>query len=341
MQNSKLKIGIVIIGRNEGKRLIHCLESVKRVAQNNTAIVYVDSGSTDGSCEAASELGVEVIELNCNSPFTAARARNTGFQYLHKKFLELKYVQFIDGDCELLPNWLSAASETLDKDPSIVAVCGWRRELFPERSLFNRICDVEWHMGTVGEVGHFGGDVMIRTAALTAVGGYDESVIAAEDDEVSVRLRQSGGKIVRIDQESTLHDANMTTFQQWWQRAIRGGYAFAQVSSMHGAKPERKFVKEVRRIWLWGVFMPISLLVMAPLTQGLSLIGLLRYPLSAVKLTLTTRKQAWSWSHSFAWGFFCSLSAFPNAFGVIRFYWDSFRKAQHKIIEYKGPSTIS
>jgi glycosyltransferase involved in cell wall biosynthesis len=46
--------GIVIIGRNEGERLIGCLTSVKSYTDR---IVYVDSGSTDGSATAAERLG--------------------------------------------------------------------------------------------------------------------------------------------------------------------------------------------------------------------------------------------------------------------------------------------
>jgi hypothetical protein len=38
--------GVVVIGRDEGERLIRCLNSVKACARN---IVYVESGSTDGS----------------------------------------------------------------------------------------------------------------------------------------------------------------------------------------------------------------------------------------------------------------------------------------------------
>ena len=40
------KIGAVAIGRNEGERLINCLQSLKKDLKQ---IVYVDSGSTDGS----------------------------------------------------------------------------------------------------------------------------------------------------------------------------------------------------------------------------------------------------------------------------------------------------
>ena len=42
-------LGIVIIGRNEGDRLIRCIASVG----DEALVIYVDSGSTDESVAAA------------------------------------------------------------------------------------------------------------------------------------------------------------------------------------------------------------------------------------------------------------------------------------------------
>src|SRR4249919_2565668 len=91
------KVGVVAIGRNEGERLRKCLESVNRTAE---WVVYVDSGSTDGSAAMARDMGV---------PFTAGRARNEGFRRLREVAPSLAYVQFVDGDCELIEYWLEKA----------------------------------------------------------------------------------------------------------------------------------------------------------------------------------------------------------------------------------------
>lgn len=329
-------IGVVIIGRNEGDRLIRSLASV---ADGSRPVVYVDSGSTDGSCEAARDRGVTVANLDLSIPFTAARARNAGFDRLRELHPDVEYVQFIDGDCEVVAGWFAAAAIALGENPTVVAVCGWRRERYPDRSPYNRICDVEWRMGSVGETAHFGGDVMIRASAFAAVCGYDSNVIAAEDDELSVRLRQAKGAILRIDHNSTLHDANIQRLSQWWQRAKRCGYAYAQVSSLHGAPPERKFVKEIRRTWLWGVVVPLGAIVLSPFTMGLSLLAFGRYPLTALRTILRTRKRGFSWDESIPWGLSCGASVFPEAFGVVKFTGDRLLHRQHEIIEYKGAQT--
>jgi glycosyltransferase involved in cell wall biosynthesis len=53
--------GIVVIGRNEGQRLKRCLESA---LGNQVSIIYVDSGSVDGSAALARSMGAMVIELH-------------------------------------------------------------------------------------------------------------------------------------------------------------------------------------------------------------------------------------------------------------------------------------
>jgi len=330
------RTGIVTIGRNEGDCLIRCLDSLSIQIQDGVPVIYVDSGSTDGSCKAAHVRGVEVVNLDMTIPFTAARARNAGFARLQAMHPDVEYVQFIDGDCEVVEGWLDAAAHALDINTNVVAVCGWRQERYPERTLFNRICNVEWHMGNIGETQSFGGDVLIRADAFSAVGGYNNTVIAAEDDELSVRLRQANGMILRIDRTSTIHDVNMHHLSQWWQRARRCGYAYAKVSSLHGAPPEYKFVKEVRRTWLWGIFMPLSALMLALLTHGISLLIFLRYPFTALRVIMGTKRQGFSWADSVSWGGSCGLSVFPEAFGLVKFYLDRLRNQQAKIIEYKG-----
>lgn len=328
------RIGAVAIGRNEGERLRRCLVALGR---ETARIVYVDSGSDDGSVALARALGADVVELDMSIPFTAARARNAGFERLQARWPTTEYVQFVDGDMEVLPGWLETAAATLDADPRIVAICGWRRERHPERSIYNRICDMEWRMGPVGETANFGGDVMFRAEALAAVGGYDAGVIAAEDDELGVRLRDRGGKLVRIDHESTLHDADMHHFRQWWTRAKRCGHAFAQVRSLHGDGPQAKFVEELRRTLVYGAALPTGAIALTLPTLGLSWTAFGFYPLNAIRIAARTHREGHDWADALAWGASCALSPIPQALGVGKFFLDRLRRRAPEIIEYKRP----
>lgn len=224
-------IGVVVIGRNEGKRLERCLDSVRRT---DAAIVYVDSGSTDGSPSMARGKGADVVDLDLSRPFTAARARNEGFRRLVASRPDIEFVQFVDGDCEVVSGWLEAARTFLVAHETYAVVCGRRRERFPDRSVYNRMCDEEWDT-PVGDAQACGGDAMMRVVALAAVNGYRDGLIAGEEPELCVRLRQSGWRIHRLDQEMTLHDAAMTRFSQWWRRTLRSGHAYAEGAWIHGA----------------------------------------------------------------------------------------------------------
>ena len=100
-------IGVVAIGRNEGERLRRCLECARPAWA--LTIVYVDSGSTDDSIALARSRGVEVVELDMSAPFSAARARNAGFERLSQIDPGVRFVQFLDGDCEVADGWLDRA----------------------------------------------------------------------------------------------------------------------------------------------------------------------------------------------------------------------------------------
>jgi GT2 family glycosyltransferase len=326
--------GVVVIGRNEGERLVRALDSVVNQAAQ---VVYVDSGSTDQSVDNAKVRGVKTVALDMAIPFTAARARNAGWRKLRDIAPDARFVLFIDGDCEVLPGFVEQAAAVLERDEGIVAVCGYRRERYPSRSLYNRVCDVEWRSGPVGECTAFGGDVLIRLSALEAVGGYDEAVIAAEDDELGIRLRERGGRLFRINVESTLHDAAMTKAEQWWKRAVRCGYAYAQVNAMHGARtPERYFEKEKRRSLVWGAAVPAAALGLVPVTLGtsLSLLGL--YPVMAVRIARASKRNGLSAEDALAWGVSCAFAKVPEAVGIAKYTLDRARNKKPVIIEYKG-----
>jgi len=292
-------IAAVVIGRNEGARLLGCLDSLAgRVAR----IVYVDSGSTDGSAAAARARGAEVVDLDLARPFTAARARNAGLDRLRETGARPVHVQFVDGDCSVVPGWIETARAFLDSHPEVAAVCGRRRERHPEASVYNRLCDWEWDT-PVGEAKACGGDALIRMAALDAVGGYDPALIAGEEPEMCVRLRARGWRIRRLDAEMTLHDAAMTRFGQFWQRMRRSGHAYAEGAALHGAPPERHCVAETR----------------------------LAYPAQVLRLALRDGGSRAAWDRAAL----LTAGKFAEAQGALEYHWRRRRGRPAGLIEYK------
>lgn len=321
-------VGVVVIGRNEGERLRRCIGSVQALADR---VVYVDSDSTDGSAEWARGQGVDVVALDLSRPFTAARARNAGLRRLLALAPGLAFVQFVDGDCEVQPGWIPAAARFLQAHPRVVAACGRRRERFPERSVYNRLCDHEWDTPT-GEAKACGGDALMRIEALQAVGGFREDLIAGEEPELCVRLRAAGGQVWRLPEEMTLHDAAMGRFGQWWKRAMRGGHAYAEGAWLHGASPERHFVVETRRALLWGAVLPLASLALAWLLHPAWLALLLAFPLQLLRLGWRERADGAAGRER---ALFLLLARFPEAQGALTFWLNRLRRRRAGLIEYK------
>lgn len=317
------KLGVVVIGRNEGERLRRCLSSVLPVVP---ATVYVDSGSDDGSKEVAVEMGAELLDLDMSRPFTAARARNEGLRRLLQKHPDTDFVQFVDGDCEIVPGWLEAARDFLKDHPTHAVVCGRRRERHPEHSVYNRMCDEEWNT-PIGEALSCGGDAMMQTLALRAVDGYRDSMIAGEEPELCVRLRQHGWHIYRLEREMTLHDAAMTRFGQWWKRTVRSGHAFAEGAWLHGAPPERHWVREARRAWIWGVGLPLVTVIATIALGHWAALLILAYPLQWLRLFLRDGSVLSST--------FLLIGKFAEAYGAMKFHIARLRGVAGQIIEYK------
>jgi len=330
---SELKqVGLVVIGRNEGERLRQCLLSViGKVAR----IVYVDSGSTDGSVELARTLGVDVVELDLSTPFTAARARNSGITHLLSIEPQIEFVQFVDGDCQVVEGWLDTAQNELQAQANVAVVCGRRRELFPEKSIYNQLCDMEWNT-PIGETTACGGDSMMRVAAFQQVGGFNPMLIAGEEPELCVRLRQKDWKILRLDAEMTLHDAQMLHFNQWWKRALRAGHAYAEGSWLHGRSEAGHWRRESWSIWFWGFYLPLLALGTAWISHGFSLLLLVAYPLLASKIFIKQRRQNISSQHAALYAISCVLGKFAQVGGTLGFLHSRLLGTRSKLIEYKS-----
>jgi glycosyltransferase involved in cell wall biosynthesis len=328
-------IGAVAIGRNEGERLIRCLKSLKAQLPDSVPIVYVDSGSTDGSIEAAQALDVKVIELDMSVPFTMARGRNAGLNYLLQHYPNLEFVQFIDGDCELLPGWIDQAVAAIQQCDRTAVVCGRRRERYPEASPYNQLADLEWDT-PIGEVRACGGDALMRLSALKEVQGYNPALIGGEEPEMCLRMRHKGWKVQRIDAEMTFHDAAIHHFSQWWKRSVRAGWAISACRALHGHTAEQYKVKEERSGWLWGLMIPITAIATALPTQGVSLLLLLIYPLLGWKVYRYRRQLGDSAANARLFAFFCILSKFPQMVGQLKYWLTRWRGAQATLIEYKG-----
>ena len=273
-----------------------------------------------------------------------ARGRNAGFERLLEIDPTIKLVQFIDGDCELVDGYLTAAASKMMARPDITVVTGRRVERYPKASIYNRLCNIEWGRD-LGEIQSCGGDMMVRPEAFCAAGMFNPGMIAGEEPELCVRLRKAGGKIFRIDHDMTLHDAAIHHFGQWWKRAVRGGHAYAEGAAMHGRTPERHKARAVRSALMWGAVVPVTAIVcvIASVWWPWALMGtavmLFGYVVLAVKVSRSMRNRGYDVFDSRIYAVSCIAAKFPGLVGMLQYWLNHLRGKQSTLIEYKQAST--
>lgn len=281
--------------------------------------VYVDSCSTDDSVRIASQLGVNAIELDMSTPFTAARARNAGFFHLISLDANIEYVQFVDGDCEVVQGWTSKAINFLEMNSMVAGVCGRRFERYPEASIYNEMCDREWDT-PVGQCDACGGDSVMRVSALRAVGGFSDSLVAHEEPELCGRLRKAGWKIWRIDHPMTMHDAAIYRFSRFYKRSRRAGFGISQclISSGCDVDPTGRVI--IRRAVIWSLVLPIAIVFSSALLSPLAAAAFLLYPAQIVRHAINKQQGvAGSLKHRLRASAIAMLGKIAEAHGSIEF----------------------
>lgn len=328
-----MNVGIVVIGRNEGARLARCLESLRQIG---CPTVYVDSGSSDRSVAVAAALGIETVALPNDQQLSAARARNEGFARLLAKHPHVHFVQFLDGDSTLLPGWIEAGRRELSQDPRRAAVVGHVLERDPAGSAYNRLCAMEWRSapGEVKNYGLLGGISMMRADVFRSLGGFRPDVIAGEEPELGVRMALAGYKVVKIDRPMAVHDASLSSFRQWWRRAVRGGHAIGQRSDIHGRSALKDCVRERYSTLFWGIGLPLLILLAALPTRGASFILLAAYLVLGFRIWRFRRSMGEGMADAALYAVFIVVAKFANGVGLVKYFLRRL-SGRYVIIEYK------
>ncbi|MCA9555523.1 MAG: glycosyltransferase [Myxococcales bacterium] len=323
-------VGLVIVGRNEGPRLLKSLERTDAAGP----VVYVDSGSRDGSPDVARNLGFHVLELDPAEPFTAARGRNEGFAYLARTWPGLEYVHFQDGDCLVHAGWLEAGRAELARDPKVGLVSGVLREQHADASVFNRLLDMEWQQPAGDDV-RIGGNAMVRAAAFEAVGGFKKDLPAGEEGDLHLRLRQAGWIVRRIDVPMAFHDADMRHFSQWWQRCVRSGQATAEGVDLH-AGDDAAGARRLRSNFFWGLAVPAVGVLGAPLTLGMStLVPAVGFGALYTKILRAELARGRPLADAELYARFMVLAKVPQAVGQLRYRLRRARGEKTRVIDWR------
>ena len=334
-------LSVVIIGRNEGERLLRCIASVRAAHWRGLAheLIYVDSRSTDGSLQQARASGALALELQDPAP-CAAKARNLGLTQARGEF-----ILFLDGDTELDPDFVARALPVLD-DPRLCAVWGHRRESAPQQSVLTRVLDLDW-IYPVGRTLYFGGDVLVRRQALLDLGGFDPTLKAGEEPELCARLRARGWEIEHIDAPMTRHDLAVRTWRAYALRAYRSGIAYAEVADRMRRIGDPLWQHEAardRRHALALLALPPALTALAMLSRSPGLTGSALAGVALLGLLLLARtvwRCRWKAPRSPGLLALYALHAhgqkIPALFGQWQWWRARRRQVQIGLVDYKSP----
>lgn len=327
-------LSVVIIGRNEGQRLVDCIHSVQAMDYplENIEIIYVDSDSTDGSAERAETLGVKIITVHPERP-AAAVGRNAGWQIATAPF-----ILFLDGDTLLHPDFVKRTLPYFD-DPQVAIVWGHRRESHPEASVYQRVIDLDW-VYPHGFTEFCGGDALMRRRVLETVGGYNPTLIAGEEPEMCQRIRAQGYLIFHVDMPMTLHDLAIYHWSQYWRRAVRTGHALAEVSTLLQNTTTPLWQPESHKNWrhaialmnLFGIGLILTLLLG---TLWPFFLSMLCFLLLSVRSAVKARWKSNNWLTLLYYGLHAQFQHLPIAIGQLSYHYHHWRGKQRRLIEYK------
>ncbi len=179
----------VIIPVYNGEKTIHeTIESVLNQTLSDFEVIVINDGSQDSTLEIVSSIQDPRLKVISYPNAGLSVTRNRGISLASGD-----YIAFIDADDLWTPDKLESQFKALQANPQAAVAYSWTNHI-DESSQFSRTGS---HMTVSGNVyaklllANFlenGSNPLIRRQALTTVGGFDETLIAAEDWDMYLRL---------------------------------------------------------------------------------------------------------------------------------------------------------
>ncbi len=222
-------IGFIIIGKNEGLKLVRCINSIKRTIDHNgireNEIIYVDSNSTDNSIELVDEIEGKISIYKTTGNTSPAIGRNIGAAASRADFY-----CFMDGDMELIPDFL----------PNVMDDSGNLKYPFVSGQFENVYYDElgarigsELYVKSVLNKDQYqattGGLFMIEKDLWDKVGGMDTKFVTGEDLDLGLRLAKIGHLLLRKkDLFAIHHTQHYKSKTRIWKDLIAGKTLYAR-----------------------------------------------------------------------------------------------------------------
>lgn len=203
-----MKVSIVIPALNEAELLPSLLESIKVQDFSDYEVIVADAGSTDGTRRIAEEYGCLVVEGGLPGAGRNAGAREAKGDYLF----------FLDADVQLPPGFIGNIYREMEERFIDVATCAIRplSDYQLDRiihDLINTVILMNLRMDPKA----FGFCIFVTRQLFNRIGGFDETIKVAEDNDFVKRA-------ARFRPLRYLHDSHILVSVRRFEKEGRFAY---------------------------------------------------------------------------------------------------------------------
>lgn len=222
-------IAFIIIGKNEGPKLVRCIHSIiKAIDHNNMGeyeILYVDSNSSDNSIELVKEIKGNLKIFRITGKANPAIGRNIGAVKS-----EADQYCFIDGDMELIPEFFT---HVMDESMNLIYpfVSGQFENVYYDENDQSRGSELYMKNVLSGEKyqATTGGLFIIEKKLWDGVGGMDTKFRTGEDLDLGLRLARKGHMLLRKKELFAIHHTrHYKSKTRIWKDLLAGKTLYAR-----------------------------------------------------------------------------------------------------------------
>lgn len=181
-------VSVIIPAYNSERTIAATVESVLRQTLTDFEIIVVDDGSTDRT--------LQQLEVITDSRLTVFSQENSGVSASRNRGIAKasgQYIAFLDADDLWLPEKLADQVQALAADPAAAVAYSWvdyvdESDQFLRSGMHSKISGDVYERIVLGSFLESGSNPLIRKTAIEQTGGFDETLLTAEDWEMWVRL---------------------------------------------------------------------------------------------------------------------------------------------------------
>lgn len=246
------KISVIIPCFNEEKNIGMCLDSIFAVdyPKHLFEVIVVDNGSTDRTCDIAQKYNIVLLRDD--------KRKVSGLRNLGAESATGEVLAFVDADCIVFHNWLSAAREYFYKNdviswgspPVVTENATWvQKTWYLIRQKKNAKEEVEWLESM---------NLFVRRKDFFKVKGFNEKLETAEDVDFCYRIGQTGKIISDIDIK-VIHNGEAKDLKTFVKKEIWRG-----TNNLSGIRSHGLSTKEIPSLIVplyYGLMLPVLLLL--------------------------------------------------------------------------------